>query len=147
MSFNTIFKTCTNCKERKAIDCCFGDITLSWCKNCRARQQNEREISKRPKFENHLLTITKLESQLKQKDTTIKKLEGELDVACHSLFQHRDNLATKCLPENPDSRVVAFGENYTGRLALETLERMPIAVKRRKTRYLESIEAIKEGME
>ena len=66
----------------------------------------------------------------------IPRLEKEADIGCQALHSYRDNMAYKCKEENPDSRVVAFGEIYTGRRAHKALTEMPEAVKRRHDRYL-----------
>lgn len=104
------------------------------------KQETEKQI----KQLNEELSEARLKvSQMAmEKGKLLKEMDenkSELDIACQALHQQRDNLATKCEKKNPDSRVVAFGEIYTGRLAHETLNRIPIAVKRRHDRYLAEI--------
>ena len=72
----------------------------------------------------------------------IKELKEELNISCQALHEYRDNVSYKCEPENIDSRVVAFGEIYTGRRALNALKKMPIACKMRNDRYEKELESL-----
>ena len=80
-------------------------------------------------------TVVELFAKIDQLKQENEKLKGELDISCQALHEYRDNMSHECEQENKDSRVVAFGKIYTGRRALNALNKMPIACKMRNDRY------------
>jgi hypothetical protein len=76
--------------------------------------------------------------KLREADKVLK----ELDEACQALHEYRDvysalkkHLSPDSMAYRHDLRPLAMGEEGTGKRALEALENMPIACKRRDDAY------------